>query len=303
MTGLATFLVVLGLSTDCLSQSTFTYSLGQAYVPENWPKEILADVGDLQIRFESRSFWTLYRIDYQGKRLCKDYFGSHYGTVVSFPGVGFIGTGHTENANEEVLALALEVDDKPVEKPDGSYKCERICLKKQSKIRDLRFKHTITIADNRIVEDVVMTADQPTKVDRIYHFMHPWVETCTEFLAELPDGTKVEGTFVGDGKMKVDKPTKCSAIFDPTTSMGGVTCVLAVPEGRDWRTWYWDRPPSYRKHYMNTFQNDTVPAGEEFHYRIITAPFAAKQEEWKKEAEKVANRCQEESGAHENHAQ
>lgn len=42
---------------------------------------------------------------------------------------------------------------------------------------------------------------------------------------------------------------------------------------------------------MNTFQKDTVPAWEEFHYRIVTAPFAAKQEEWKAEAEEVASVC------------
>ena len=54
----------------------------------SWPKEIVADViapegAGLQIRFESRSFWTLYRIDYRGTRLCLDRFGSHYGSVAN----------------------------------------------------------------------------------------------------------------------------------------------------------------------------------------------------------------------------
>lgn len=252
--------------------------------------QILADVGDLQVRFESRSFWTLYRIDYRGQRLCKDYFGSHYGTVVNFPGVGFIGSGHTENREtEQVLSLALEVNGRRVKQPQETYRCRRIRLIKQSQIRDLTLTTTITVRDNRIYEEVAMRALQPTKATVIYHFMHPWVDSMTEFLAVLVDGTKVAGAFDGDGKMKVDMPTRWSAVYEPTLGKGAVTYVLDVPEGKQWRTWYWDKPPSYRKHYLVTFQNDTVPAGEEFYYRIVTAPFTAELEEWKMKAQMVAD--------------
>ena len=88
---------------DCRGRLTVDNVVLLPYEPpvhEGWPAEITADVGDLQVRFESRSFWTLYRIDYKGTRLCMDRWGSHYGSVVSFPGVGFIGSGHTENEDE-----------------------------------------------------------------------------------------------------------------------------------------------------------------------------------------------------------
>ena len=70
-----------------------------------WPRQFTAVVGDIEVRFEDRSFWTLYRIDYKGTRLCLDRWGSHYGSVASFPGVGFIGSGHSENEDEQVLSL------------------------------------------------------------------------------------------------------------------------------------------------------------------------------------------------------
>jgi len=263
----------------------------QPAVKNDWPAEVVADVGDLQVRFESRSFWTLYRIDYQGTRLCHDRWGSHYGTVAFFPGVGFIGSGHTENENEEVLSRALEVDGKPVAQPETTYRCRKIVLRKESKVRTLHYKTTITVADNRIWEEVILKADEPTKVDLIYHFMHPWTHTATEYLAEMPDGTRVEGSFTDSKKLLLDKPAKWSAIYDAPSGKGAVTYVLEVPEAQPWSTLYWDQPERYRKHYLRTFVKSTVPANEELRYRIVTVPFAAAAEKWKEEAAKVAATC------------
>jgi len=123
-------------------------------VPPGWPTEIVAQVGDLGIRFESRSFWTLYRLDYHGDRLCLDRFGSHYGSVASFPGVGFIGSGHTENEDEQVLKLKLFVDGKLVITPPAKLTCRRIRLWKQSRLRDLALTTEVTVEDDRVVEDV-----------------------------------------------------------------------------------------------------------------------------------------------------
>jgi len=259
--------------------------------PGGWPQEIVADVGDLQVRFESRSFWTLYRIDYRGTRLCKDLFGAHYGTVVQFPGIGFIGTGHTENENEELIAVSIEVDGKPVEMPASRYACQKIVLTRESKIHDLTFHTTVIVADNRIEEEVKMKALKETPVDLIYFFMHPWVPTVTEFLAETTSGEKVEGAFVNDKGMKVSKPTKWSAIYDGPTGKGAVTCNLKAPDESKWVTWYWDIPDVYRKHYIRAFPKMTVPANKEFEYKAVVIPFAAPQDNWKAAAEKLAATC------------
>lgn len=260
-------------------------------VPSGWPKEIVAEVGDLGIRFESRSFWTLYRIDYKGTRLCLDRFGSHYGSVANFPGVGFIGSGHTENEDEQVLDVRLGVDGKPVEQPAAMVRCDSIRLRKQSRIRTLVLDTDIHVGDNRIIEDVRLRADEAAPVSRIYHFMHPWTNTATEYCAELLDGSRIEGAFNGDKKMKVDKPTRWSAIYDGPSGKGAVTYVLVAPEDGSWRTWYWDISDRYRKHYFATFINQTVPAGKESHYRIATVPFEAAADQWKAEAARIAQTC------------
>jgi hypothetical protein len=254
----------------------------------DWPASILADVGDLQVRFESRSFWTLYRIDYEKVRLCLDRFGSHYGTVANFAGTGFIGSGHTENEDEKLLELALTVDGKPCPKPADHYTCASIQLHKRSRLRDLLVDSLVTVADNRIVEDVRLRAEQPTKVNLIYHFMHPWTTQMSDYLAELPDGTQVSGTFVDDKKQKINKPVKWSAVYSQELAKGAVTVVWDVPEDLPWQTRYWDMPGRYRKHYFTTFMGAEVPTGREFRYRVVTLPFAAPAADWQAKAKALA---------------
>jgi hypothetical protein len=220
-----------------------------------------------------------------------DRWGSHYGSVVNFPGVGFIGSGHTEHEDEQVLELQLVVDGQLVERPKSIVQCGQLNLKKKSRIRDFVLHTEIEIRDNRIVEDVRMVAEKPTPVNLIYHFMHPWALSVTEYLAELPDATRVEGRFQGDGGQKVDQTVRWSAIYDGPSGKGAVTYILDTPADDTARTRYWDVSGGYRKHYLATFLSSTVPANEEFHYRVVTVPFEADQQHWKDEAARVAESC------------
>lgn len=279
---------------DCRGKVSIDDVVLQPYEPPgyaDWPAEIVADLGELQIRLESRSFWTLYRIDYRGTRLCLDRWGSHYGSVASFPDSGFIGSGHTEHEDEQILKLTLWIDDKPIEKPEPAVRCRSIRLEKRSRIRNLVLDTRIDVRDNRILEDVRLEAEKPTAVKLVYHFMHPWTDTATEYVAELLDGSRVEGEFNGDKSQKIDKATRWSAIYDGPSGKGAVTCVVEAPSDDDWRTRYWDVPDRYRKHYLATFLNKTIPADKQYRYRAIIVPFEAAQGEWKSKAAGVAEIC------------
>lgn len=262
----------------------------------SWPGSIVADVGDLQVRFESRSFWTMYRVEYHGKRIGVDRFGSHYGSVAAFRGVGFIGSGHTENEDEQVLSVNLYVDGVEQPQPSEAIAGEFVRLRKRSRIRSLLLETDILVKDDCIVEDVTLSASEPTPVDRIYHFMHPWTPKAREYAAELTDGTMVSGVFNDARDFKVDAPTRWSAVYDETTGAGGVIAVLDTPEGRPWKTWYWDVPNTYRKHYLVTFQNEVVPAGVRFHYRAAVIPFTAEKKGWIDEARRAAARRPSDAG-------
>ncbi len=258
----------------------------------DWPASILVDCGDLQTRFESRSFWTLYRLDYRGKRLCVDHFGSHYGSVANFPGTGFIGSGHSEQGEtEQVESLTLSVDGRRLDPPPAHVAGRRIVLHKKSRIRTLALETTVTVLPDRIIEAVEVRAETPQKLNVLYHFMHPWVTAMDRFLAVTTGGTVISGKFTGDKRMKVDAPVRWSAVYSDALQMGAVTVVLQVPPESRWRVWYWDMPGRYRKHYFVTFRNQTIPAGRRFSYRIVTLPFAAGPERWKRVAESLAARC------------
>jgi len=253
----------------------------------SWPSSILVDVGDIETRIESRSFWTLYRVDYRGGRIGIDAFGSHYGTVVSFPEIGFIGSGHTENENEQVLSLRIDIDGEEQLQPADAIQAKSVRLHKRSRIRSLIVETDIVIEGDRIVEDVVLKADAPTPVNRIYHFMHPWTPTATEFAAERADGEMISGAFNGQRDFKVDAPTRWSAVYDEPTGKGAVIIVLDTPEDEPWKTWYWDIDGRYRKHYLVTFLNQTVPPGRDFRYRVAIVPFAAEKATWREEARRI----------------
>jgi hypothetical protein len=254
-----------------------------------WPASILVRSQDLEVRFESRSFWTLYRIDYQGTRVCMDVFGSHYGSVASVKGTGLIGSGHTENGEtEQVDDLALEVNGVREVLPKDSYTADRVALRKRSRIRDLVLDTTITVKDNRIDEEVVLAAEKPVALNLLYHFMHPWVPAMSHFLAERLDGQRVEGRFVDDKSMKVSAPVRWSAVFSETLGKGAVTAVLEVPAELPWEVRYWDMPERYRKHYFVVFSNATVEPGRTWRYRVVTQPFAAAPEAWQRLAADLA---------------
>ncbi|NOY80832.1 MAG: hypothetical protein GXP31_07480 [Kiritimatiellaeota bacterium] len=255
----------------------------------DWPASILVDCGDIQTRFEARSFWTLYRLDYKGTRLCKDQFGSHYGSVASFPGTGFVGSGHSEHGEtESVDELTLRVDGRPLDPPPARVSGSRIELHKRSHLRVLDLDTTVTILPDRIVEQVGVKAEKPQKLNLFYHFMHPWVTDMDRFIAVKADGSELEGAFVGDKQMKVGVPVRWSAVYSGELEMGAVTVVLDAPRDTKWLVWYWDVPGRYRKHYFVTFRNETVPTGRTFSYRIATIPFAAAPETWKETAKRVA---------------
>lgn len=254
----------------------------------DWPASILVRSGDVEVRFESRSFWTLYRIDYQGTRICKDLFGSHYGSVANVKGVGFIGSGHTENGETEQLKdLALQVDGVLQPRPTDAYTANAVTLRKQSRVRDLVLDTTVTVQDNRISEAVAMRAEKPLDLNLMYHFMHPWVLEMSHFLAEKRDGTTLEGRFVDDKGMKVCAPVNWSAVFSESLGKGAVTLVEQVPEDMAWEVRYWDMPGSYRKHYFTVFSNATVEPGRTFEYRVLTVPFSAAAGVWQATAKDV----------------
>jgi hypothetical protein len=257
------------------------------YDPNQWPADIIANVADLHVRFESRSFWTLYRINYKEKILGIDQFGSHYGTVARFPGIGFIGSGHRENEDERILSLQLKVDGKPVTKPAQRYDCKSIELLKTSRIKNLTFNTYIKVADNRIDEEVTLKALSATDVNSVIFFMHPWSTDFSDYAAFDTD-PMITGKFADSKKFMIEKPARMTSVYCEKLQMGVVEYLSKVPENVIFRTRYWDVPKRYRKHYLRAFINSTIPPDTEFTFHMTTVPFQSEPDNWLKNAKRTA---------------
>ncbi|MGE4564588.1 MAG: hypothetical protein AB7F32_06945 [Victivallaceae bacterium] len=245
-----------------------------------WPRSISAKVGDLGIRLESRSFWTLYRIEYLGKRIGEDVYGSHYGHVFNFKGVGFVGSGHVENEEEQMLELKLEIDGAQVAEVRADYPAAKsLVLTRRAKVRTLEVASVLKIADNKIDEAVEVTALADTELSYGYICMYPWVTGFSDY-AVLDENSDIRGKFTDSKKFVIDRPVTRVAIYNAGLGIGVETTVMEAVNAEPRAERYWDVPERYRKHYGVVALNRTLKAGEKLRYRTVTTPFQAGADNW-----------------------
>jgi hypothetical protein len=253
------------------------------------PASITVQSGELLVRFDKRKFWTMNRIEFQNKLLGLDGKSSHYGTVFNFPGVGFIGTGHTENESEQLVALEFYVNDKQLKQlpADGKLKAGSFKLVRSSRVRGFMIINIIRIRYNRIEEDVIIEADKTATLSLIYNFMHPWVPTMSDYLAKTTNGKIVSGSFSTSKKFVIKKAIEWVAVYQASSGLGAVSKITETPDKGGAVAMLWDQAP-YRKFYLKSFVKQTFRKNYKATYRMVTGFFYANRERWQKKAEKLA---------------
>ena len=248
--------------------------------------------GELKIRFDAKKFYTMNRIEYKGKLLGVDNPGSHYGTVLNFPGIGFIGSGHVENEKEQLNSLDVYADGKKVIledlQNDAEIKAADFKLVRNSKIKAVNLANTITIKNNIIDEQIVLTASEDTKFALLYNFMHPWTTEMDEFIAESPDAARETGNFDGDGKFKYNKEMKWVAVYSRNLKACAVSRLVENDCPSKSIVMLWDKPPSYRKFYLRSFAGETLKKDTPVHLHLRTSFLECQPADWQKAAENFA---------------
>jgi hypothetical protein len=258
--------------------------------PDLRPKSVLIECGDLRVRFDSLKAWNMNRVEFKGTRLGVDNSGSHYGTVFSIPGLGFIGTGHREHETEAVERLAFYLDDRPVAGGwEATLRGGRFRVARESRIRDVRLATTIEVRDNRIHEAVTLTVDEEFRIALVYHFMHPWTPTATHYMAGGADQPEMAGEFTGDGKFCVEKEMEWVAVYDGPSGKGIVSRLIEKDAAGGGTMMIWDKPPVYRKFYLRCFRGGVLPAGIASTYRMTTGFFEAPAAGWQDAARRLAD--------------
>lgn len=278
-------LFLLAIAAD-LSAGDFVPNLGP-----DLPR-IEVTCSDVTLLLRQASQWTPGRIDFQGKPMTTE--KSAYGTVFSFPGTGFIGTGHLENEPEELTRVEFFLDGKKVEPVSPAMTGNEFRIERESRVRTLSLKSSVESVNDRLYETATVTADKATPQKLLYHFMHAWVPTASHFLA----GSDAEPDAIISGELNdseetlrkfyIQKPVDWIAIYDPASGQFGVSRLLEAPKEARNISMIWNVPPTYRKYYLKCFQDDTIPAGFDGTWRMVSAFGEAELADWETEAKKLA---------------
>lgn len=260
---------------------------------------IAVTCGDVTLLLRQASQWTPGRIDYRGSAMTTE--RSAYGTVFSFPGVGFIGTAHLENEPEKLQSLQFVLDGRPVETPPATLQGTHFRLERESVIRGFRLQSITEVRNNQLHETAVVRTTEAAPLQLVYHFMHAWKPTVSAFLAGKDDepGLRIGGPLNDSQETArsfvINQKVDWMAVYEPGSSQFAVSRLLENPEQGGHVSMIWNVPGSYRKYYLKCFDKDTVPAGFTGKWRMVTGFGAGTPESWEAEARAMAHRLRVES--------
>lgn len=258
---------------------------------------ITVTAGKISLLLRRQSQWTPGRIDFDGVAMTTE--KSAYGTVFSFPGVGFIGTGHLENEPENLQSLTFFLDGRQITAPGAELRGEVFRFERSSLIRELGLDNVIEIRNDRLYETATVRSPYETPLKLVYHFMHAWKPGVSAFAAgsdgdpailsaPLPDDQSVNRQF------HIEKAVDWVAVYEPESGQFAVSRLLEAPPGLTTTSKIWNVVGTYRKYYLKSALNETLPAGFHGTWRMVTAFGKASPDHWLNEAEMLATALREE---------
>jgi hypothetical protein len=204
-----------------------------------------------------------------------------YGTVFSAVGGRWIGTGHNEGGIEKVEQVVLTVDGSPCELKDKAvYQGHHAELRKQSMMGPIRLEAVYTVMDDRVLEEHRYEITEEVNIGVLYGFMHPFLPSTTEWMAEKTDGTVVEGTFDSQGSNRLRDDVKWTAIHDPKSQRATLVWYPKPLVGQGLKTFYWDKSV-YHKLYNQIYSKVPVSAGTKFEAKVVVRCVEADTASWK----------------------
>ncbi len=274
-TGLSGFLLFAPLLTA-----------GEPFRPNLGPSlpSVTVRCGEVTLMLRQSSQWTPGRIDFRGLPMTTE--TSAYGTVFSFPDVGFIGTNHLENEPEPLRSLAFSLDGKNLAEPTAQLSGNHFRFVRESTIRSFALRCEIEIREGRVHETTVVRATEATPLKLVYHFMHAWVPTVDAYLAgrDAEPEAVISGSFRDTPeetrKFHVSDRVDWIAVREPTSRQFAVSRLLEAPDIAQNISTIWNVPGTYRKYYLKCFGGETVPTGFVGTWRMVTGFGSCEGKDW-----------------------
>lgn len=248
--------------------------------------------GEVTLMLRQSSQWTPGRIDYRGTPMTTE--KSAYGTVFSFPDVGFIGTNHLENEPEPLTSLAFFLDGRELTEPGAELTGDRFRFVRRSVVRDFELQGEIEIRKGLVIENTTVRTQKEVPLKLLYHFMHAWTPTVDAWLAgsdAKPDEV-MSGRFLDTPeearKFHIRDRVDWIAVREPESGQFAVSRLLVAPDEAQNVSMIWNVPGTYRKYYLKCFDGKTVPAGFSGTWRMVTGFGTAGEGDWEAKARALA---------------
>lgn len=254
----------------------------------SYPDSVNINCGKIKIRLGADVFWNMNRLIYNELPISVDSRGAYWGTVINFPGIGFVGSGHKESGNSEIIiSMKMFADDKYISPKDieqsREIKCNKFRMIKQAQIIDVIFTYTLIIKNNRLIETCDLKATKDTPLKLMYNFMHPWSEKMTDYYIQVSENEIKQGEFKTDGKFPHQSKFKWIAVYDKNIQTG----IVSKASGNDIRCFLWDRA-NYKKIYLCSFLGKVMYADQQASYSMVTDFFTSSPTDWTKAAQEIA---------------
>ncbi|MEM6279206.1 MAG: hypothetical protein AAF733_06990 [Verrucomicrobiota bacterium] len=252
---------------------------------------ITVSVGEVTLLLRRESQWTPGRIDFRGTPLSTE--RSAYGTVFNFPGVGFVGTGHLENEPENLQSLRFFFNGSALESPQESLEGTSFRLERSSLIREIGLENTIRLENGKLYETAKVRSPYETPLKLVYHFMHAWVPSVSGYVAGVDaTGEEFSEKLTDDDsahrQFHLRRPIDWIAVYEPGSRKFAVSRLLAAPPELKTTSKLWNVVGTYRKYYLESALNETLPAGFHGTWSMVTAFGEGEPETWQEEARKLA---------------
>lgn len=246
--------------------------------------------GEVKVAFDPASAFTVPQVTVNGHDLIVTVgFG---GFTMAYPGMQWVGSGHTEGGREEVLEVRLEVDGKLVELPLGETLDveSSAILRKTSRLReDVTLRTETRFTDGVLQEIIDVEFHNPELLEYVYPFMFCWSPRSERWMAETTGGEFLEGMFDSDGSWKLAKDVRWTSVYFPEYSAGALVVFSAdLPPGQGRKHAFWDLD-RYHKQYYQLVHSAELPVGMSLKLSATLHFFNALNEaEWKENASHLA---------------
>ncbi|MDB6137252.1 MAG: hypothetical protein JWO94_324 [Verrucomicrobiaceae bacterium] len=209
--------------------------------------------------------------------------------MLSLEGARWIGTGHDEGGVEKIEHISLTVDGKACALTDkAAYQGHRATLEKQSMLGSVKLQATYVVTDDAILERHRYEATDDVRIDTLYAFMHPWVPHTSEWMAELPDHSVLEGKFDSGGGYHMQADPKWTAVYDPISHRVALAWYPVPLAGQGLKSTYRDKA-IYHKLYNQICSHMPFTKGSRLEAAVIVRGVESSQGHWKQAARSLAS--------------